>query len=208
MNEEDKGKDKELLAGFHHTISEQLNSRLSESPKFFGLLIVVSTAYGYVLSKSDLRCNRELFVLASVLSYSAVLWAAWYLAALGYAFRFLQNSQHLIEHALDWSPGFVPGKEKERTTGEPPNPIKNPLDIFWLLPGIYHAHVAGLVVFLTTICGAFWLYARKWWPYCRVTIIGSIAVFLGLCFICWINWHYFRKFRGRRRSPPDGGPKK
>lgn len=81
-----------LLAEFHHTISEQLNARLSESPKFFGLLIVVSTAYGYVLSKPELSAQKELFVLASLLSYVAVLWASWYLAALGYAFsRLLKN---------------------------------------------------------------------------------------------------------------------
>jgi hypothetical protein len=48
----ESGKEKELLAQFHHTISEQLDSRLSESPKFFGLLVIVSTGYGYVLSDS------------------------------------------------------------------------------------------------------------------------------------------------------------
>jgi hypothetical protein len=42
-------KEKELLAQFHQTISEQLNARLSESPKCFGLLIVVSTGYGYAI---------------------------------------------------------------------------------------------------------------------------------------------------------------
>lgn len=151
--------EKELLAQFHHTISEQLDSRLSESPKFFGLLVVVSTAYGYVLSKSDLECNKTLFVLASLLAYLAVHWANWYLAALGYAFRFLQNSQHLIEDALDWSPRFVPGKERGRMTGEPPQSVKNPLDAFWLLPGIYHSHVAGLAIFLAIICAAFSVYS-------------------------------------------------
>src|ERR1035437_5762655 len=128
-------KDKELLAQFHHTISEQLNSRLSESPKFFGLLIVVTTGYGYVLSNRDLSCNRELFVSASLLSYGSVLWASWYLAALGYGFRFLQNIQHCVEHALRWNPRFVP-RENKRTS---------PL---WMLPSIYQPHATGLVLVL------------------------------------------------------------
>src|SRR5260370_8200602 len=38
-------KEQELLAQFHHPISERLNSRLSESPKFFGLLFAVSPAH-------------------------------------------------------------------------------------------------------------------------------------------------------------------
>ena len=70
-------KEQELLAQFHHTISEQLNSRLSESPKFFGLLVVVSTGYGYVLSSPLLYKQKEVFLLASLLSYAAVLWASW-----------------------------------------------------------------------------------------------------------------------------------
>jgi hypothetical protein len=93
-------KEKELLAQFHHTISEQLDSRLSESPKFFGLLVVVSSGYGFVLSKPELS---KFILLAALLSLAAILWAAWYLAALGYAFRFLQSTQHRIEHALDWN---------------------------------------------------------------------------------------------------------
>ena len=72
-------KDKELLAQFHHTISEQLNARLSESPKFFGLLVLVSTGYGYVLSEPKL-C--KLIPLATGLSLAATVWASWYLAAL------------------------------------------------------------------------------------------------------------------------------
>jgi hypothetical protein len=87
MNE----KEKELLAGFHHTISEQLDSRLSESPKFFGLLVVVSTGYGYVLSGQS---SPKLLLPATLLALAATFWASWYLAALGYAFRFLQFGQH------------------------------------------------------------------------------------------------------------------
>ena len=73
-------KDKELLAAFHHTISEQLNSRLSESPQFFGLLVVVATGYGYALARPELHLKT----LATALAMAATLWAGWYLAALGY----------------------------------------------------------------------------------------------------------------------------
>src|ERR1700730_8355935 len=142
-------KEKELLAQFHQTISEQLNSRLSESPNFFGLLIVVSTGYGYVLSKHELFWNKELFVLSSLLSYAAVLWASWYLAALSHGFRFLQNCQHCAEHALKWNkygPGGK-GNGKDSAPGRPPKGTKSIRDIFWLLPSIYHPNAVGLFVF-------------------------------------------------------------
>jgi hypothetical protein len=93
--------EKELLAQFHHTISEQLNSRLSESPQFFGLLVVVATGYGYVLSDNK---YRGLVHPATFLVLACTLWAAWYLAALGYGFRYLQTTQHRIEHELKWTP--------------------------------------------------------------------------------------------------------
>jgi hypothetical protein len=115
------------LAGFHLTISEQLNARLAESPRFFWALVAVSTGYGYVLWNLRLQSEPDrtfLFTLASSLAYFAVLWASWYLAALGYAFRFLQNSQHCMEHALQWDnlgPRPIP-----RQPGEPPSPIKGP----------------------------------------------------------------------------------
>jgi hypothetical protein len=172
MNE----KDKELLAGFHHTISEQLNSRLSESPKFFGLLIVVSTGYGYVLSKHSLS---NLIFPATLLAMAVTLWASWYLAALGYAFRFLQYGQHCIEQGLEWGKYvFAPG--------EPPQSYKNPLDWFWLLPGIYHAHVAGLMAFFVLIC---FTQMPGYWRYG-----GSV---LGVSAIILMNLYYFRKFKRR-----------
>lgn len=97
----------ESLAEFHRTISEQLNARLEESPRFFWALVAISTAYGYALwgAKSDVsdQAQREIVVrLTAILAYLATLWASWYLAALGYAFRFLQNTQHCIERALGW----------------------------------------------------------------------------------------------------------
>ena len=105
--------ERDQLAGFHQTISQQLNARLAESPRFFWALVVVSTGYGYVLwnvanaTKQDEPELRPVLILASLLSYVAVLWASWYLAALGYAFRYLQSGQHCIEHALGWD-AYVP----------------------------------------------------------------------------------------------------
>ena len=191
----------ELLAGFHHTISEQLNARLSESPKFFGLLIIISTGYGYVLSRPELSEQKELFVLASLLSFVAVLWASWYLAALGYAFRFLQNSQHCLEHALGWNPRFVPRAENGRATGNPPWPPDTIAKIFWLLPGIYHAHAAGLVVLLATICAAFGWHFWNCWTHCLVMLISTVAFLLGFGFILFMNRHYLYRFRNKRRDP-------
>jgi hypothetical protein len=197
----DEKQDKEngRLAQFHHTISEQLNARLQESTKFFGLLIVVSTGYGYVLSNPALSGQKDVFVLASFLAYGTVLWLVWYLAALGYAFRFLQNSQHLIEHALGWSPAYVPGLQNGRT-GEPPEPLKLK-DSFWLLPGIYHAHAAGLSAFLVVICAAFGYRAWAWQAHWCVTLICSVAILLGFIWVFWINRYYLKKFRKNRKKP-------
>jgi protein-S-isoprenylcysteine O-methyltransferase Ste14 len=190
MNE----KDKELLAGFHHTISEQLNSRLSESPKFFGLLVVVSTGYGYVLSSHALNCNKELFVSASLLSYGAVLWASWYLAALSYGFRFLQNIQHCVEHALKWNPRYVP---KEKEGGERTS-------WFWTLPSIYHPHAVGLGLVLFLICGIFAHHAEHWfWVPCCVWLLSASLLAVGWGLMCWAYRYYLHKFNDKRMPPAE-----
>lgn len=196
-------KEKELLAQFHQTISEQLNARLSESPKFFGLLIVVSTGYGYVLSSPTLSSQKGLLVLVSLLSYAAALWSSWYLAALGYAFRFLQNSQHCIEHALGWNPRYVPRPENGRPTGKPPWPPKTISDRFWLLPGIYHPHAAGLGGLLAIICVVFCCYSWTLWPHCCVLFTGCIALAIGLGSIFWMNSHYLDRFGKKWRDPAE-----
>jgi hypothetical protein len=168
-------KDKEMLAQFHHTISEQLNARLAESPKFFALLVVVSTGYGYVLADSKLS---KLVPVATLLSLAATFWASWYLAALGYAFRFLQNVQHRIEGAVEWN-RFTP------MSGIPPS-LRNPLNWYWLLPGIYHAHVAGLNLLFVLIC------FTGLTGYKRFEL--SIA---GVAGIALMNLYYVRKFKAK-----------
>ena len=198
-------RDRDQLADFHHTISQQLNARLAESPRFFWALVVVSTGYGYVLwnvAKNSEQAEPRLhtvLVLASLLSYVAVLWASWYLAALGYAFRYLQNSQHCIEHALGWNT-YVPIGGPRRP-GEPPARICRCSEIFWLLPGIYHAHVFGLVAFLAIIIAAFCCYSSQWWDSHSELLIGFILFGIGVGFIICVNVHYVRKFRKTRRDP-------
>jgi hypothetical protein len=183
----------ELLAQYHQTISEQLNSRLSESPKFFGLLIIVSTGYGYVPSNNNLSCNKELFVLASLLSYATVLWAGWYLAALGYAFRFLQNCQHCMGHALKWDTFGPRADENGSTTGA-----------FWLLPSIYHPHACGLFVFLAAICGVFCFHVRYYWGWSWMYVfLGVIFLLIGAGVMYQTNRRYKIKFDKRRRDPNE-----
>lgn len=188
MNE----KDKELLAQYHHTISEQLNSRLSESPKFFWVLIAVSGAYGFVLS-NDPNSHKELFVLVSIVVWLIILWANWYLAALGYAFRFLQNIQHCAEHALKWSPRYTP-----RSGGKDDS-------AFWLLPSIYHPHAAGFFLFLLLDCGAFCFYVSHFWPndlWC-ILLTGVTAVIIG-SWLMYVPHRYYKcKFEDVRRAPEE-----
>lgn len=194
--------EKITLVQFHHTISEQLNARLSESPKFFGLLIIISTGYGYVLSKPEELAS--LFVPASLLAYGAILWATWYLAALGYAFRFLQNTQHCIEHELGWD-RYTPLPENGRRIGKPPCPPQNFSDTFWLLPGIYHAHAAGLGTFLAMTCTVFgwraWIRWQLSWQHSLVIGITVIALLFGLVWLRQWNLHYLKRFCGRWRNP-------
>lgn len=201
MNHQDR------LAGFHRTVSNQLNARLAESPRFFWALVLVSTGYGYVLwnaksAPAQAQPETHILLLASFLSYIAVLWANWYLAALGYAFRFLQNCQHCIEHALRWEP-YTP-KGHARKPGEPPMKIglRNMLDVFWLLPGIYHAHLFGLCSFLAIIIVAF---CWSWWQNGYAIRIGVISFIFGFAFIVFFNWHYLRRFRQTRRDPSTAG---
>ena len=191
--------EKALLAGYHKTISDQLNSRLSESPKFFGLLVVIGSGYGFVLSHADLG---RVYLLAVAMTYVAILWAAWYLAALGYGFRFLQYSQIQIERGLFWSSKCSLGPEAGRRTGDPP---LNPRfwNAFWLLPSIYHPHVAALFAFQLVIWIAYWRNGAQarfchpfglngyWWFLTLTPIIaGGILIWA-------FNWFYLNRFLKR-----------
>src|SRR5271157_831112 len=140
---------------------------------------------------------------------ATTLWAHWYLAALGYAFRFLQNCQHCIEHKLGWAT-YTPGRSEntkagsKRRTGRPPELVKSLSDVFWLLPGIYHAHAAGLCVFAGIICVATCRISWCWWPqyHCRIVTFGSIAFFVSLALVLMVNVHYVRKYRDETWQDP------
>ena len=203
--------DRDRLADFHRTLSEQLNARLAESPRFFWVLIVVSAGYGYVLwyvkTEPEFPDRRIVVTLAAALSYIAILWASYYLAALGYAFRFLQNCQHCIEHALEWDRSVLTGDVRPGTSrrrpGTPPE-RESGLKVFWLLPSIYHAHVFGLSFFLVMIVAAFcWHLSRTqpYWPKTCVILVGSAFVLVGLWFMFWINRYYLRRFKEARLDP-------
>jgi hypothetical protein len=70
-----------------------------------------------------------------------------------------------------------------------------------LLPGIYHAHVFGLIVFLAMVlaaaCWDWWLKA----PSACVIVVGIAAFVSGVCFIVGINWYYARRLRKIWRDP-------
>ncbi|MCY3778038.1 MAG: hypothetical protein OXH11_18845 [Candidatus Aminicenantes bacterium] len=197
---ENTGRDHNQLASFHDTISRQLNARLEESPRFFWALIVVSTGYGYVIweiangpqpTESPLR---TVFILASLLAFSAVIWASWYLAALGYAFRYLQNVQHCIEHALGWE---IYGPK----SGSLPPRICGCSGVFSLLPGIYHAHIFGLITFQVLINSAFSYYIWQWCGICIALLLFLISNVIGVGFHFLINRHYVRRFSEKWNDP-------
>jgi hypothetical protein len=127
-----------------------------------------------------------------LVAYAAVLWSVWYLAALGYAFRYLQNAQHRIEDDLGWQ------IYRNRTTGIPPSDDGFIAQTFWLLPGIYHAHAAGLTILLCLVVAAFgwrWFWLQNWCVAILFSISGGVA---SVAIVFVINRRYFLRFRDKR----------
>ncbi len=134
----------------------------------------------------------DAFIISSLLAYGTGLWSHWYLAALGYAFRFLQNSQHRIEEKLQWD------RYRPEETGDPPDRITSVSSLFWLLPGIYHAHLFGLCAYLIIVIAAFWAYYPDRWV---ANLIAILAATVGFLSVWWIHYHYMTKFRRKYRRP-------
>ncbi|MGI0014180.1 MAG: hypothetical protein ACREBU_12175 [Nitrososphaera sp.] len=173
-------------------MADQLNSRLSESHRFFGVLVLVLTAYGYAIWGWKPETGRFLLAIVSAISYLVVVWALWYLAALGYAFRFLQFSMHQTETALGWRDY---GLESGQVT-------KGLFRWCWLYPGIYHAHLFGLLVVMVIVCSVF---GFKWWhtlgaferPYFEAIASSIIGVVVGGVWAVLINLHYVNKYEAK-----------
>src|SRR5271166_2945791 len=89
---------------------------------------------------------------------------------------------------------MFPGPENGRVTGEPPQCTETLVDKFWLLPGIYHAHAAGLAVFLVLICAAFCSRSWSYWPSdgmrCLTIAVSFTMAWLGLYSISQMNLYY------------------
>ncbi len=172
------------LSDFHKTISEQLNSRLSESPRFFWVVALSITGYGYILWTYDEK--PALFPIATLVVYLSILWATWYLAALGYAFRYLQNAQHRIEDDLGWE------IYRPKTTGIPPEKIRKLSHVFWLLPGIYHAHLGGFVGLSLVLSS---VYVSRTYNECGSILLALSFILFEIVWIVGWNYHYLSKFR-------------
>ena|SRR2546422_7585165 len=193
----DSKSNNEALGLFHQTISEQLNARLSEAPRFFWGVILSVTAYAYVLwwyggEKQTPDRFYYVFMLVSAVAYLSILWVTSYLAALGYAFRYLQNAQHRIEDVLGWE------IYRPQTTGIPPETIRSLGDLFWLLPGIYHAHLYGLL-FLSVVLHVVFVSIIP--DKHGATLIAIATSTFETAWVFWWNYHYLRKFRQRRIRP-------
>ena len=72
---------RDLLAGFHRTLSDQLNARLSESPRFFWVLVVVCIGLGYLGAKP---AEGAYVIIARILTAYYFLHFLVILPALGY----------------------------------------------------------------------------------------------------------------------------
>ena len=206
--------DKENLAKYHATIAEQLDSRMAESPKFFGVVVVALTAYAYAIwhwvpNKEGSTLAEQGFMLGivSILAYLVVLWAVSYLAALSYAFRFLQYSMHKAEDELGWK-GFRLSDAERMNYG-------CVTDSFKLSPGIYHAHLAGLFFIMILLCFVFW---HKWAYYCRTVgekiwclgesrdwVYPGVFLLFGVFWFVFVNRHYLLKYVMKieeKKAPP------
>ncbi len=133
-----------------------------------------------------------MFMLVSGVAYLSILWVVTYLAALGYAFRYLQNSQHRIGDVLGWEI-FRP-----KTTGVPPATIRSIGDLFWLLPGIYHAHLYGLL-FLSVVLHVVFVVIIS--DVRGATLTAITALLFEIAWIWFWNYHYLKKFRQRHVRP-------
>ncbi|MEQ1845957.1 MAG: hypothetical protein ABL983_10345 [Nitrospira sp.] len=194
---------KQNLTTYHATIAEQLDSRMAESPKFFGVVVVALTAYAYAIwhwvpNKDGSTLVEQGFMLGivSMLAYLVVLWAVSYLAALSYAFRFLQYSMHKAEDELGWK-GFRLSDAERMHYG-------CVTDSFRLLPGIYHAHLAGLFFVMIFIC---FVFSHKWAYYCREAgerigclgesrdwVYPGVFLLFGTFWFVFVNRHYMLKY--------------
>jgi len=85
----------------------------------------------------------------------------------------------------------------------PPAIIRGCGDLFWLLPGIYHAHAFGLTVLLAFITGGMCWRFVGWYGYCRAIWAGLFLAQGGIVFIISINVHYLRRFRAKWRDPSE-----
>lgn len=189
----------EGLTSFHGTMAEQLDARLSESHKFLGVLVLAITAYAYVIWYWELSRGRFVLLLVSAISYLVTIWAIWYLAALGYAFRFLQYSMHQAEKTLGW--------EK---LGLPSGTVGQGLPrVIWLHPGIYQAHLFGVVSLMLLVCVTL---AFKWWhipefvpdvllnKHTESIILGVVGLVGGLSFTVGINLFYVSKYEKKTKQ--------
>jgi len=177
------------LVEFHKTISEQLDSRLSESPRFLGAVVIALTAYGFALELS----TRGLLLLATGVLYAVLLWAIWYLIVLSYAFRHLQNIQHGIENRLGWSQ-FRPLK-----TGIPPGRLRHYKinELFWIVPGIYQPHLAGLLFLIGVLSFVTnYLYGKEL-EWLDVGLM-HVPFMIALLWAGGLSRHYFIKYREKR----------
>ncbi len=123
-----------------------------------------------------------------------ILWAIWYLLALGYGFRYLQYSQHRIEDDLGWE------RYRSEGTGKPPAKVEGLGNLFWVLPGIYHAHLAGLIaviVILIGLAGVFVFQESNLWS-ALFTVLTVLAI--AIAFTWWAGFHYLGKIRGVHAS--------
>lgn len=174
----------EKLEIFHRIISDQLNARLAESPKFFWAVVAVGSAYGYALWEYPRGGGVGPFqhlalILISTLAFGVALLAEWYLAALGYGFRFLQATQVRVEKVLEWHRFGLARAES------PGSEWKYP---FWLLPSIYlpHAIAFGALMVLVALGSGI---ALRW------ASLNWAGVAVGVVAPYFLNAHYHRKFR-------------
>ena len=153
-----------------------------------------------------MHCSIEADIVASLSAYGAVFWASWRLAALGYAFRFLQNCTTRYNTRSNgttvraktgrWASigraSTMPGKLADRASTP------------WNGSGSFRAS--------TMPCG--WIGVR---PYTYLPCIFvaplelpatrtdsnsfPVAAFIGIFLIGWMNLHYLNKLRNKRKEP-------
>lgn len=183
----------ETMQKFHSQIFQMLNTRLTDTFRFYAPLLAALPAFGYVLLevlREGVKINNSpsLLDFAYLFSMLLLLIGAFYLFAVSYTYRALQMVLAKLEDELalnnftpPWDPRAKLTKDKTRCE------ILKRFFFFWIIPEILKPHLYMFLAAAIFVIGAqfavlnevyyrisIWGYNFSWW-WAVIVIIFSIT---------------------------------